>query len=280
MLTALFVAARIVANPVSNVFQKKLVDGGAHPVFVIAATHALLTLAVAPFVGWTLVADAGFWFDIGLCAALAVAGNVLLVAALRRTDLSILGPINAYKAVVSLGLAVVVLGEVPSWWGLAGVGLIVGGSAVVMEGEGAFGRFFRDRGVQLRFAALACSATEAVFLKRAILRGSPATVFVWWCVLGLVGALLLRGRTPARLPAWRAGGSLYVWLATTTGVMQATTLFTFGRMPVGYSLALFQLSSLISVFLGHRYFQEPHLGRRLAASGIMAVGAAMLLAQA
>ena len=84
---------------------------------------------------------------------------MLLVAALRRTDLSILGPINAYKAVVSLALGVVVLGEIPSAAGLAGVLLIVAGSAVVANGGSGFGGFFRDRGVQLRFAALACSAT-------------------------------------------------------------------------------------------------------------------------
>ena len=32
---------------------------------------------------------------------------------------------------------------------------------------------------------------------------------------------------------WRA----YLWLALTTGVMQATTLLTFGKLQVGYSLA-------------------------------------------
>ena len=180
MLTALLVATRIVANPVSNIFQKKLVDGGARPALVIAATHALLTLAVAPFA--RVIPGAGFWFDMAVCALLAVAGNVLLVAALRRTDLSILGPINAYKAVVSLALGVVVLEEIPSAAGLAGVLLIVTGSAVVVNGGNGLAGFFSDRGVQLRFAALACSATEAVVLKRAILGASPGIVFVWWCL--------------------------------------------------------------------------------------------------
>jgi hypothetical protein len=183
---------------------------------------------------------------------------------------------------VSLALGVVVLGEIPSAAGLAGVLLIVAGSGAIVDGGSGLGGFFRDRGVQLRFAALACSATEAVFLKRAILGASAGIVFGWWCVLGLpvAVAVLLGSGLPARLPAWRAGGSLYLWLALSTGLMQATTLFTFGKMQVGYSLALFQLSSLISVFFGHRYFKEPHIWRRLAASGVMAAGAALLLAQA
>jgi drug/metabolite transporter (DMT)-like permease len=104
--TALFVATRIIANPVSNVFQKKIADRAAHPVFIIAATHALLTVVALPLL---LAArptglGAAFWIDMAICAVLAVTSNVLLVYALRTTDLSILGPINAYKAVVSLAL--------------------------------------------------------------------------------------------------------------------------------------------------------------------------------
>jgi hypothetical protein len=50
MLTALFVVARIVANPVSNVFQKQLTQRSANPLFIIGATHALLTLGCLPLI--------------------------------------------------------------------------------------------------------------------------------------------------------------------------------------------------------------------------------------
>src|ERR1035441_4658843 len=45
---ALFVVAQIVANPVSNVFQKQLTQRSANPLFIIGATDALLALAVLP----------------------------------------------------------------------------------------------------------------------------------------------------------------------------------------------------------------------------------------
>ena len=51
---------------------------------------------------------------------------------------------------------------------------------------------------------------------------------------------------------------------------------TFGRLAVGYSLALFQLSALISVFLGHRYFQERDIRKRLAGAAIMVSGAVLI----
>jgi drug/metabolite transporter (DMT)-like permease len=290
MLTALFVLARIVANPVSNVFQKQLTQRSANPLFIIGATHALLTLAALPFLAGVRPVELGaaFWTNIGICAVLAVTGNVLLVYALQRTDLSILGPINAYKAVLSLVLAVFLLGEVPTAFGLTGVFLILAGSYFVVDRapgqpyRNAFVQFYRDRGVQLRFAALAFSATEAVFLKRAILHSSPMITFLFWSILGLpvaaaAAVILLRGAVGQEMLRLGRHWRTYLWLALTTGLMQATTLLTFGTLQVGYSLALFQLSTLISVFLGYRYFEERNIRRRLLGSAIMVAGAVLIV---
>ena len=211
---------------------------------------------------------------------LAVAGYLFLWYALRSTDLSVLGPINAYKAVLGLLLAVVLLGEVPTLFGLIGVALIVAGSYFVIDrvpGQAhgsAFRQFTREPGVQLRFAALICSATESIFLKRALLLSSPITAFLIWTVLcfaiAAMAAVLLRRGVARRSDAPQERMAHYLWLAVTTGLMQLTTLVTFGKLQVGYSLALFQLSTLVTVYLGHRYFagaQHPAAPARLADHG-------------
>jgi len=286
----LFVAARIVANPVSNVFQKKLTQRCASPIFIIAATFGLLAITVAPIflLPIALEVDSPFWPNIIACDVLAVAGNVLIVAALERSDLSVLGPINAYKSVVSLVLGIFLVHEIPTPLGIAGVLLIIVGSYFVIDRDeqlprrNAFVQFFRERGVQLRFAALFLSATEAIFLKRALLASSPLTTFVFWCVLSLPMAavvtwLLLRNRLPVEMAVFGQNWLTYVWLAFTTGVMQFSTLYTFGKLQVGYSLALFQLSTLLSVILGHRYFQEQNIRKRLLGTLIMVGGAVMIV---
>jgi drug/metabolite transporter (DMT)-like permease len=291
MLTALFVVARIIANPVSNVFQKQLTQRSANPLFIIGATDLLLTLAALPllFLGaLPLHLGVGFWPNMVIAATLAVGSNALLVYALKSTGLSVLGPINAYKSVVSLVLGVFLLGEIPAPMGLAGVLLIVAGSYFVVDRDlnrprtNAFALFFRERGIQFRFAALALSATEAIFLKRALLLSSPLITFIFWSILGLPIAaaaivLLLRQRLGNEFAVLRHHWRTYLWLATTTGVMQLTSLLTFGQLQVGYSLALFQLSTLISVFLGYRYFQEGQIRKRLVGSLIMAAGAALIV---
>jgi len=288
MLTVLAVFIRIVANPLSNVFQKQLAQRSADPLVTIVATHGFLSVfALAILAGMPAAAlAADFWVNILIAVVLAVAGYVFLWYALKSTDLSVLGPINAYKAVLGLLLGVVLIGEVPSLVGLIGVGLIVAGSYFVIDrvpGQGrrsAFRQFVREPGIQLRFAALLCSATESVFLKRALLLSSPLTTFLIWTVLCFAiaaTAAVLKRDVAAEVTRLRSEWRTLLWLAATTALMQLATILTFGKLQVGYSLALFQLSTLITVYLGHRYFQERDLRRRLFGAMIMVIGAILIV---
>ena len=290
MLTWLFVLTRIIVNPVSNVFQKKLTHKSADPLFIICATLALLTVVALPcLLCLTPVRVApAFWINIVICALLAVAGNVFLVRSLRTTDLSIIGPLNAYKSIISLVLGIFLLNEIPTAKGLFGVILILSGSFIVADKpvnhprKSAAVLFFSNRGVQWRFAALIVSAVEAVFLKKALLASSPLTTFLFWSILGfliaaIAVAVLLKGRVRREYPILIQNRRTYAWLALTTGLMQLSSLLTFGILQVGYSLALFQTSSILSVFLGYRFFQETNIARRLLGSLIMILGAAFII---
>lgn len=284
----LCIGIRIVANPVSNVYQKLLTRGGANPLMVVCVTHALLSVACLPAVPWiSLMHGAEFWPNMAIGALLSVAGNALLVQAMKLSDLSVLGPINAYKSVVSLLPAVALLGEVPAPAALAGIALIVAGSYAFADrtelSVGGLTGLWRDRGVQYRLAALVFNAVEAVFLKRALLTGSPLPTFVGWAVLGFVASLpvvvLLLDRSELRRQASlvRNGLAYYLSLCVTTGLMQLCTIVVLGGLQVGYALALFQVSALISVLLGRRVFGERHFAKRLIGSAVMAVGAVLIV---
>ena len=292
MLTPLFVVTRIVTNPLSNVIQKQLTQRLASPVFIIGVVHALLTVVCLPLLLFMTPLKPGtgadVWGNMVVCAGLAVSGNALLVTALKSTDLSVLGPVNAYKSVVSLVLGIFLIGELPTAMGVAGILLILAGSYFIVDRDlaqprrNAFVLFFRERGVQLRFAALGLSATEAVFLKKAILLSSPLTTFALWSILGLpiasaAIAIMLRGHIREEMHLLEKNRRTYCWLAVTTGLMQLTTVLTFGTLQVGYSLALFQMSTLLTVVLGHRYFQEGHIRKRLFGSAVMAAGAVLIV---
>jgi drug/metabolite transporter (DMT)-like permease len=286
MVTSFLLVTRIFSNPLSNVFQKKLTENTASPIFIILITHVLLTLAAFPILLQILPAHPSpfFWVDIAFCALLAISGNTLIVAALKLTDLSILGPINAYKSIVSLLLGIFLLGEFPTQMGIAGILLILAGSyfitdrSIPSKGQNIFIQFFKEKGIRLRLAALVLSAIEAVFLKKALLLSSPLITFVFWCILGMpvaavAGLLILKTGIQANIATIEPRAFTYLMLAITTGLMQFSTIYTFSVFQVGYSLALFQTSALLSVLFGYKFFGEPDVMRRLTGASIMVIGA-------
>lgn len=290
MLLWLAIAVRVVANPCSNALQKLLAARGFAAPVLLALPHAGLTVPVlAAWIWRRSSAPGAFWTWCLLSAALAVAANWLIIEAIRRSDLSLLGPINSYKPVVSLLPGIVLLGEWPGPASLAGIGLVLAGSLLLMDPRPPSGTprrpfsLVRQPGVQLRFAALLLSAAEAVALKRALALGGPALTFGAWAVGGLLFATPFALRPFARhlrdrpdaLDRTAVLGLLA--LTTTTGLMQFCTVFTLQQLPVGVSLALFQTSTLLTVFLGHTLFREPHFQRRLAGAAVMAAGAVVLV---
>ena len=74
-----------------------------------------------------------FWVYVAVGGLFGAVGNGFLVMALRRGDLSVLGPINSYKSVVGIIVGIVLLGELPSLMGLAGVAIIILGSYFVFD---------------------------------------------------------------------------------------------------------------------------------------------------
>jgi len=284
-----WVVVRIIANPLSNVFQKLLVREQASPLFVVGVTFGLLTVPCAAiFLFRPVPAAPEFWLNMVVSTVLALTGNVLIVQALSKSDLSFLGPVNAYKSIVSLLPGVLLLHEVPGPMALSGIALIVAGSYLIVDkpresGQSVFVRFFSDRGVQYRLAALVLSATEAVFLKRALLAASALVTFAVWAISGfvlfMIAALIFRGKsglvreTEIIQTHWLP----YLCLAATTGLMQFSTLVVLKGFQVAAALALFQTSILLTVFLGWRVFRELHFVKRMLGAFVMVAGAMLIV---
>ena len=70
---------------------------------------------------------------------------------------------------------------------------------------------------------------------------------------------------------------LYLCLVACIGTMQFTTNYAFQKMAVGYALSLFQLSTLVSVLLGYRLFQEKEVRKKLMGAAIMIAGSVVII---
>lgn len=289
MMLWVWIVARIVANPLSNVFQKLLAREQAAPLFVVGLTYGLLAIPCSGiFLIRPLPAAPEFWLNMTISAILAMSGNVLIVHALRNSDLSFLGPVNAYKSIVSLAPGVLLLHEIPEPMALSGIALIVAGSYLLVDkpqetDQNVFLRFFSDRGVQYRLAALVLSAAEAIFLKRALLVASPFMTFAVWAVFAFVLFVIVALACCGRDGLAREGRRFrihwlpYLSLTASTGLMQLSTLVVLSGFQVASALALFQTSILLTVLLGWKVFRERNVMQRFLGSLIMVVGAVLIV---
>lgn len=280
------VILRILSNSFANVFQKKLVQNNVNPLSVNAFTY--LILGVIGLLSLVCAKPVNFSADlfvysilVGMFGAL---GNSFLIKALEKGELSVLGPINAYKAVVALVFGLLFLSEIPTIAALAGMFLIIFGSYFVLDTlEERFSvKLFFNKQIQYRFLALVFTAIEAVFIKKLIILSSVYFAFVLWAVLGGIFSLFLLKFEKLSLRSELKHLSAFAMLnfaaiVGCVGVMQYTTNFVFSKINVAYALALFQLSAVVSVFLGFKIFKEKDIMKKLCGTLLMVLGAVMVI---
>lgn len=285
----MFVFGRLMLSSMSNVFQKQLAHQGLHPFYIVAATYIVLSVLSSPFLFDFAFAELSpsYWLNVFLAALLDVGGWMFLVMSLSKTDLSVFGPLNAYKVIFSMLLAFLFLGEVPSAQGFFGVLVIIGGSFLLMPPSSdttgsRIGQLLLDRGVQARFLSILLFSIGTVFLKGSLEHSTPLETLIFWSLFGLplilaANAYLNQEPLMESLKQSRTHLSLISATGVSVFVMQYLTLVLMSHMLVAYALALFQLGMLLQVFLGHRIFNEPHLFRRLMASLVMVLGSLIVL---
>lgn len=225
-----------------------------------------------------------FWTYSLLAGVAGALGNGFLVKALQRGDLSVLGPINAYKSVISMIIGLFLLHEIPDGWGLLGVALIISGSYYVLDspGQPLSWAIFQKAEIKYRIWAMILTAIEAVLTKKIILASSPQIAFISWCWFGALFSFLLLLFNDIRVGSAIKKLSThdirtFLFLLICIGTMQFTTNWAFGHMPVAYALSLFQLSTIMSVLLGHKIFQEKDIRRKLIGSFIMLIGSVAII---
>lgn len=259
---------------------------GCNPISVIAITYTVLALVGCVPVIVLGIGHLGVSFLLYsvLVGFLGSVGNGFLVKSFEKGDLSILAPINSYKAIVGLVFAAIFLKEYPNLYGLVGMVLIVLGSYFVLDTlkEGFSLKLFLNKQIQYRVISLVFCALEAVFIKKLIEVSSILDAFVAWCVFGALFSLLsmrLLGfsfkKEFSELKTRNA--IMFINIAVCIGMMQYMTNYVFSRIDVAYALSLFQLGAIVSVLLGFKVFNEKNILKKLFGTVIMICGAVVII---
>lgn len=280
MITTLAVLGRIFSNSVANLYQKKATEKMS-PVKTNLYSYAIMSLIClipACFVNWGQYTHE-FWINVIIAGMLCTIGTIALIEALKIGELSVLAPINSYKSIIGLIGAFIILKEIPSAKDLLCILGIVLGSYFVLDTDNEHFsiKTFLRKDIRLRIFALLCSGIEASFLKKIILMSSYKISLILWCFSGFVCSWMiyvlnkekkLQTKTEIQTPF-----IIGIMLIT----MQLTTNYVFTKMEVGTALALFQLSSLVSLYFGYKIYNEKEIIKKLAGTIIMITSASFIL---
>lgn len=277
LLNIIAILFRIFSNSFSNVFQKKLTKSGEGATCINCINYILMSLISIPLlllVNFSLITPE-FWLYAIAGGITGAIGNCFMVLALKQGELSVLGPINSYKAIVGMIFGIFLLHEYPNIYGLLGIGLIIIGSYFILESPKALLR----RDIQYRIYALIFTAIEAVFIKKVIILSSIASSFIISSFLGAIFSYLIMRileNEKLHIPT-KKNSIMYISTTLCFAIMTFTTAYVFKYMNVGYALSLFQLSIILNVILGYKLFNEKKLIKKLLGSLIILIGSAAIL---
>ena len=277
LLNIIAILFRIFSNSFSNVFQKKLTKSGEVATCINCINYILMSLISIPLlllVNFSLITPE-FWLYAIAGGITGAIGNCFMVLALKQGELSVLGPINSYKAIVGMIFGIFLLHEYPNIYGLLGIGLIIIGSYFILESPKALLR----KDIQYRIYALIFTAIEAVFIKKVIILSSIASSFIISSFLGAIFSYLIMRileNEKLHIPT-KKNSIMYISTTLCFAIMTFTTAYVFKYMNVGYALSLFQLSIILNVILGYKLFNEKKLIKKLLGSLIILIGSAAIL---
>ena len=277
LLNIIAILFRIFSNSFSNVFQKKLTKSGEAATCINCINYILMSLISIPLlllVNFSLITPE-FWLYAIAGGITGAIGNCFMILALKQGELSVLGPINSYKAIVGMIFGIFLLHEYPNIYGLLGIGLIIIGSYFILESPKALLR----EDIQYRIYALIFTAIEAVFIKKVIILSSIASSFIISSFLGAIFSYLIMRileNEKLHIPT-KKNSIMYISTTLCFAIMTFTTAYVFKYMNVGYALSLFQLSIILNVILGYKLFNEKKLIKKLRGSLIILIGSAAIL---
>ncbi|MBD5402891.1 DMT family transporter [bacterium] len=278
--TIVALICRIFSNPVANLFQKKLAQSHS-AVWTNFYSYLILSIFCLPLaLSFQWHYDIEFWMYVALSGLLCTLGSICLIKALQLGEMSVLAPINSYKCVVGLIAGFLFLGEIPDVSGVLGVILIIFGSRYIFDTvkEGFSFKLLKRLDIILRICALIFTGCEAVVLKKIILLSSPMESFILWCFSGCLFSLIMIFGLRKKFERFCGYDWLKVFMiALCLGIMQFSTNIVFQRLNVGLSLALFQLSGIVSVFFGYIVFKEKHILKKILGSVIMVIGSCLII---
>jgi drug/metabolite transporter (DMT)-like permease len=244
-----------------------------------------------------------FLTSVAATSAINVAGTTLIFRALKTTDISLAVPMLCFTPLFLILTAAVMLGEMPSAIGMAGIFVIVSGSYILNTAaeherlSDPFRAMFSHPGILSMLAVAFLYAISTGFDKLVVLNSDP--VFGSGVVFGVLGSaflfiFLVRQRGGSRQSLSGAAGGppcsvnpranrvhdiviagVAIGCIVTVEAVAINEAYLLQIVP--YVIAIKRLSIVLTVLYGTIVIREEEIGRRVAGAGLMVGGAILIL---
>jgi drug/metabolite transporter (DMT)-like permease len=276
------VLAAAIAHATWNFFLKRARGGAGFMTLVaLVATVIWAPLAAGQWIHQGYEFQLVHLWPILASAAIHTAYFILLDRGYRYGDLSIVYPLaRATGPILTVGAAMLLLGERPGALALAGAALVVVG-AYLLTGN-PLRLLSRDRPKGAGFALLTgCAiALYTVVDKIAVSHYLiPPIVFDWACLalrFFMLWPIAAWRREDALGDAWRVDRRWIVLVAILSPLAYILVLTAMVFTPVSYVAPAREMSILFAALMGAHFLKEADATRRLVAAALIVVGIAGL----
>jgi uncharacterized membrane protein len=224
-----------------------------------------------------------FWYIFIPFIPLEVFAYFLYIKAIRKTPISLVAPLLSFTPVFLILTSFLILGELPSVYGVYGILLVVIGAYVLNISPkigllGPFKSLFSEKGsIYMLTVALIFSITASLskilvqssspmFASAIYLLFLSIVIFIILLIYQRKNLIYLKTNFKELLPTGFFYGLMAIFhnLAITLAI-------------VPYMMSIKRTSSIFSVFYGHFWFNEKNMKFRIFGTCIMVLGAAIII---
>jgi len=230
--------------------------------------------------------DAKFWLAILIMLPLEATACILYFKSVRNYDLSEVTPFLGFTPVFSIFVALLVLGEKPSFLGIFGIISVFGGAYLLNIHTAKknilqpIKEALRNKGTRLMLIVAFIYAITSTFGKFALLRSSLHSFpFIYFSFLFIVMTGILSYRVKAGLSKIELPKKqvlLYIVLGIVFALAAITHFKAIALTEVSYMISVKRLSLLLSVLYGGLIFKEKNIHVRLLGASFMVLGTILL----
>jgi len=245
-----------------------------------------------------------FFTAVVITSLLNILGLNLIFKALSSSDLSLSVPMLSFTPVILIGTSSVILHEVPSWFGVAGICIIVSGSYVLnITAEhkhflDPIQAMMRNRGSWYMLIVALLFSVSINFDKIALLNSDPffgmaltvMTIGIAFVVISAYSRSAGSNRSPdpsdsdvegvvlpARAMPVRQFFLLTLLMGVFVAVEAASVNIALTLQIVSYVIAIKRLSIIFMVLYGTLVFSEGDVKKRVMGATLMVTGAIIIL---